>query len=287
MIAKLLKPLMQSLPDGLAFKITAYVAALPQRSKLKDANALKAATIKQYGSDNRKTAWCWGTQGPLVICVHGWGGGGGGDLALMAQSLSEDGFRVIALDMTAHGSSSGSRLSFRQFARDIAALSRSLDDEAINGGNKTEFDEVFAYVAFSAGGLSMMAARKLEGIFAKNYVLIASPQKPYPPLNLIQRKLGVSSNVLSRYRDYLSQQFECAWESITEKAFEYEPKKNLLLIYDQGDRLVCHQDGDKIKALWPSSQLVKVQGNSHKNMIYSKEVIESVRGFLKSKVVMA
>ena len=278
---KLLKPLMRSLPDSLAFKITKYVAALPQRSKLKDANALSNASRIQYGTHNRKTAWCWGNQGPLVVCVHGWGGGGGGDLAAMAQLLAGDGFRVVALDMTAHGSSSGKRLSFRQFSRDIAALTRALKKE----GEEVN-EEVFAYVGFSAGGLSMMAARKLEGISAKNYVLIASPQKPYPPLHLIQRKLGVSSTVLTRYQDFLSQQFGCAWESITEQVFFHEPQKNLMLIYDEGDRLVAHQDADRINTLWPEAELVKLQGNSHKNMIYSQEVIESVRSFLKDKMAM-
>lgn len=276
---KLLKPLMRSLPDSLAFKITQYVAARPQRSKLKDVNALNQATRIQYGANSSKTAWCWGKAGPLVVCVHGWGGGGGGDLAAMAQLLSHDGFRVIALDMTAHGSSSGNRLSFRQFGRDIAELTRSLTTD-VN-------EEVFAYVGFSAGGLSMMAARKLEGIVASNYVLIASPQKPYPPLDLIKRKLGVSSTVLSRYQNFLSGQFGCAWDSITETAFAYEANKNLMLIYGQGDRLVAHEDGDRIKELWPSAQLVKLEGTSHKNMIYSKEVIESVRDFLKAKMVAA
>jgi len=279
---KLLKPLMKSLPDSLAFKITQYVAALPQRSKLKDANALNKASRIEYGTNNSKTAWCWGKHGPLVVCVHGWGGGGGGDLAAMAQLLASDGFRVIALDMTAHGSSSGKRLSFRQFARDIAALTRSLKKE-VNDVN----EEVFAYVGFSAGGLSMMAARKLEGIVAKNYVLIASPTKPYPPLNLIERKLGVSDTVLARYQNFLSRQFGCAWDSITEMAFAYEANKNLMLIYDQGDRLVAHEDGDRIKELWPSAQLVKLEGTSHKNMIYSKDVIESVRVFLRDKKVIS
>jgi len=275
-IAKLLKPLMKSLPDSLAFKITAYVAALPQRSRLKDVNALNNATPKKYGRQNNKSAWCWGSKGPLVVCVHGWGGGGGGDLASMAQLLAGDGFRVVALDMTAHGNSSGKRLSFRQFGRDIAELTRSL--------KKDVNEDVFAYVGFSAGGLSMMAARKLEGIVANNYVLIASPQKPYPPLHLIQRKLGVSSSVLLRYQDFLSRQFGCAWDSITDTVFAYETNKNLMLIYDQDDRLVAHQDGDSIKALWPSAKLLKLQGTDHKNMIYSMEVIDSVREFLRSKV---
>ena len=90
-----------------------------------------------------------------------------------------------------------------------------------------------------------MAGRELEGLGAKKYVCISAPQKPYPPINLIRKKLGVSELVIKRYKDFLAGQFNCRWEEITQRAYASEPEGQLLLIYDETDRFVEHTDGDR------------------------------------------
>ncbi len=129
----------------------------------------------------------------------------------------------------------------------------------------------------------MMAARKSEGIMAENYVSISAPLRPYPPLDLIRRKLAVSQSVLNRHQVSFANELECEWDNITQMAYAFEDNKNLLLIYDEEDRLVSHEDGDHIKKQWPKSQLVKLRGNSHKNMIHSADMIQSVIDFLNQQ----
>ena len=269
MLTKLTKLIFNIIPENIAYSVTRFLASLPQKASLtrQDKEFLLHAKRIEFGSSNNsKIAWSWG-EGPIVILVHGWGGCGA-HMGGMATQIARKGFQAIAIDITAHGSSSGKRISFRMFSQDLAALVRSLDQS------------IYAYVGHSAGGLCMMAARELEGLHAKKYVCISAPKTAYPPIKLIIKKLGVSESVIHRYKVFLANQFNCQWEDITQRAFASDSQAELLLIYDAADRFVNHTDGDQIKLFWPTATLVKTQGNKHAKQISSPEIQEKVVGFL-------
>ena len=256
------------LPHRASYALVDYVVGLPQHLPSKNNHLMQQARRIDYGQTSDKVAWQWGN-GPLVICIHGWGGAGASDMAPMAMGIAAQGFQVIAIDMTAHGSSSGKRIGFKQFIADITEFSHCVEKP------------VHAYIGYSAGGLSMMAARVLHGVSAQKYVCISSPRKPYPPLVLLKKRLMVSNKILTHYQSHLASQFEMPWHDITAQCFAEESGKSLMLIYDTSDRFINHTDGDEIKAIWSTAHLVKTHGNSHRQMPDSTEVINEVVQYLK------
>jgi len=267
-IVNMIRPIIRFLPRNIAYALTRYLASLPQKPKLNDLDMAILTSARQikFGPGNNKTAWSWG-KGPIVIVVHGWGSCGAkmGELALR---IAGNGFEAIAIDITGHGYTPGKRISFKQFCRDIGELASYLEQE------------IYACIGHSAGGLCMMEARNPQQLEAKKYICISSPQKPYPALNMIRKKLQVPDSVIKHYQKYLASQFNCCWEEITQRVYWGDPNSQLLLLYDTSDSVVSHSDGDEIKACWSSSKLVKTQGISHSRQIHSTEIQNVVIDFL-------
>ena len=269
MLTKVIKPLFKIIPENAAYAVTRLLAAIPQKTTIskQDKAILSDAKRLEFGPNKGKVAWSWG-EGPLVILVHGWGSCGA-HMGSLAKDVSAKGFQTVAIDITAHGESSGKRISFRKFSRDLAALVKFLDQD------------VYAYVGHSAGGLCTMAGRKLENLSAKKYVCISAPQTPYPPITVIRKKLAVSDGIVERYKNFLADQFNCSWEEITQQVYACEQESQLLLLYDESDRFVDHIDGDAIKACWPSATLFKTQGIKHSQQVWAPEIKEKVVSFLQ------
>jgi len=258
---------MKVLPRELQFRIVANIAAQPQRVAATNTSFTQSATQVPYGTQREKAAWLVG-EGPLVVCIHGWGGGGANDLGTLALSIAAIGFKVAVLDLTGHGESPGNRIGFGIFIDDIAEFFTSLNEP------------VYAAIGFSAGGLSMMAARAQHQLSASKWACIASPCAPYPPLNLATKKLKLSAAVAEKYRVHLAKAFKSSWEDITKNCFTPYDAEKLLLIYDLNDTFITHHDADTIAAFWPSAEVVKTRGNKHKAMLDAEEVILTVCRFL-------
>ncbi|MEO1370064.1 MAG: alpha/beta fold hydrolase, partial [Acidobacteriota bacterium] len=100
------------------------------------------------GQPRSLRAWRWGSAGPAVLLVHGWGGRGL-QLGAFAEPLVEAGFRVLALDLPAHGESAGTSTSLPEAAEAITAVLDLLGGEP--GG-------VAGLIAHSFGCASTAAA---------------------------------------------------------------------------------------------------------------------------------
>lgn len=257
-------------PERMATSIVRSLAAMTQRPAVTAAqrDAIAAGKKLSYGDGN--AAWEWsppGGKGPLVIFVHGWAGRAA-QLAPMAQQVAALGFRAVALDVTGHGESPKRHTRWEYFIRDVPALARSLGED------------VYAYVGHSAGALSMMAARSLKGISAQRYACICAPSYPFPPVNVVQKKLRPKDAVMNNFKADIAKQFETTWDRLQTGCSFADLGTNLLLIYDETDRFVTHTEGDRIHGLAPGSRLIKTNQYSHQQSIEAPEIIQAVKDFL-------
>ena len=270
MILKIASFLIKISPENIGFAITKKLAARAQRlpiSKI-ESDAIENAKKIHYGKDNKNVAWSWG-EGPTVILVHGWGGQAS-QMAPLASQIATLGFNAVAIDITGHGSSPGSNVHWEFFLNDIAELSNKF-------GN-----DVYAYVAHSAGALSTMAARKSKHVRASRYVCICAPSHPYPPIEVIKKKLNPPENIIARYKTFIADQFESSWDTLEPGRSYLDAGSNLLLFYDETDRFVNHSEGDKIKALNPEARLIKTKSYSHAQILQSRELLDATCAFLKA-----
>src|SRR6266704_223067 len=269
MLIKAAKFVINVVPEAMANSITRSLAAMTQRTNISsfEREAMAQANRMSYGESN--VAWIWGN-GPLVVFVHGWSGRAA-QMAPLALYVANLGFRSVALDVTGHGDSPKRHTRWDYFFRDIAALSRSLDEE------------VYAYVGHSAGALSMMAARGLKGIRAQRYACICAPSFPFPPIDVIQKKLNPKEAVLESYKAYIAGQFETTWKQLQAGCSYADAGSNLLLFYDETDRFVNHSEGDRIQALCPGAQVVKTSAYSHQKILAAPELARTLGAFLQKE----
>jgi pimeloyl-ACP methyl ester carboxylesterase len=77
--------------------------------------------------EERLCSYSWGNGARTVLLVHGWSGDAT-QLLGYVEPLCAQGFRVIALDLPAHGQSTGRRVSVIHFARAILAAAQRYGD---------------------------------------------------------------------------------------------------------------------------------------------------------------
>jgi len=268
MVLQLTRFLLRLSPDWLGIRLIRTLAARTQRPRITEVqqHAMARADRLHYGPDGQHAAWVWG-HGPLVVLVHGWNGRAA-QLAPLALDIAQRGFRCVAIDITGHGSSPGQRTAWACFIDDIAALSQSLGQE------------VYAYVGHSAGGLAMMATRALKGIRAQRYVCICAPSHPFPPIDVIRARLRPRTSLLDLYKRHIARQFQASWEELERGRAYMEAGSDLLLFYDEADRLVAHGEGDRIQRLAPGARLTKTTPYGHTKVLSAPELAEAVGAFL-------
>lgn len=220
-----------------------------------------------YGRGGRNTAWAWG-EGPLVILVHGWNGRAA-QLAPLAEAIAELGFRSVAIDVTGQGSSPGKRIDWAYFVDDVAALQQALAED------------VHAYVGHSAGALTLMVGRSARGVNAGRYVSICAPSHPFPPIEVIRKRLDPPETVMTLYRDQIARQLSQSWDQLQSGGAWAGAGASHLLFYDEDDRLVPHTEGDSILAWCPGARLVKTRGYGHSGVLAAPELTEAVSEFLR------
>src|SRR6266581_1777866 len=269
MLITLAKFVVSVVPEATANSIIRSLAAMTQRPPISSSEqeAMAQASKVSYGENN--VAWIWG-RGPLVVFVHGWSGRAA-QMAPLALHVANLGFRSVAIDVTGHGDSPKRHTRWDYFFRDIAVLSQSLHEE------------VYAYVGHSAGALSMMAARALKGIHAQRYACICAPSFPFPPINVIQKKLNPKESVLEHYKRYIAGQFETTWEELEAGCSYANAGSDTLLFYDETDRFVHHSEGDRIQTLCPGAQVVKTRAYSHQEILAAPELARTLGAFLQQE----
>jgi pimeloyl-ACP methyl ester carboxylesterase len=270
MIVKVTKSLIRLLPEKSATGLVRALASRISRPRMTSAQkaALTTARKINYGCGMRNVAYSWGN-GPLLVLIHGWGGQAA-QMAPLALQLANSGFRCVAVDITGHGASRGSHSSWADFFKDIQLLNDVLGDE------------VFAYIGHSAGGLSAMAGSRLGSFKAQKYICISAPSFPYPPLFQIKKKLQPPSFIIEDYKSFLAEQFSTKWVELEAGNSFSGDGQNLLLFYDEKDRLVPKTEGEKIKSLCPKATLKITNSYSHSSIIDAPELVAAIKEFLPS-----
>lgn len=234
-----------------------------------DERLLEGTRSFAFGTGGHRPAWSVG-DGPIVALVHGWGGRGV-QMAPLAHDIAKKGYRCIFFDAGGHGDAGDERIGFHTFIDDCSRLAESLNES------------IFAWIGHSAGGLGMMAARRLRGLEADRYACLAAPLYPYVPIDTLRKSTGVAGEVLELVKPILAAQFQSEWDNLVlGSAYSPEPGKRLLLIYDRDDERVRPNDHEAIAPAWENICVVHTQGYGHNRILHAPEALTSVGSFVAS-----
>lgn len=251
----------------LAGELARQIFFRPIRTRANSAQLRVLASAQPITMDfeGRKLAlFSWG-EGPLVLLVHGWSGHAGQMTEFVAPLISA-GYRVVALDLPAHGQSGGQLSSVVHFGNAV----------------KTVVDQLgplHAIVAHSLGAAGVVQAF-LGGLPAERAVLISPPAQFHDYWRLFRSRMRMSHAV---------------WRALVERSErwlgvpfpEIHPEHNAprmtipaLILHGTADRVSPVTEGRRLVQLWPGAALREFDTGHVSILRDARAVAEAVR-FIK------
>ncbi len=269
---KLVRQAMNLMPSTLAASLIMKMVSkpIPFQTTEEQNKAQQTAKRIYWGANGQNVAYHWGNTDNLVLMFHGWGGCAA-QLAPMAETLHQKGYNLLAVDFTAHGESAGKKISFEQLMNDVQTIYQKFGSS------------VHSVIAHSAGAMCLMAVHQLTKIHTPKAVFINAPITPYPPMEIIKRKLDPSQRLLSACDHLILSQFQGLISKQGDPGC-YKPIEGmeLLVVNDLTDKITKPADGETIANLWPNSQRFLTKSLGHNGPLEDNATIENIIYFLKS-----
>ena len=206
-----------------------------------------------------------GTQCPMVMLLHGFGGAKEGPLfEIIADSLAAHGIASIRFDFNGHGASEGDFVDM--------TVPNEIEDakQVYDYVSNLRYVNSVALVGHSQGGVvAAMTAGELTAEGVRAVVLMApaavlrddairgntmgATYDPLDPPAYVElwggKRLG---------REYIKSAFSLP---IYETAARYQGKA--LIVHGTGDRVVPYTYGERFSSIWPGSTYVPLEGFDH------------------------
>lgn len=224
-------------------------------------------TYGRYGL----AAWSWG-QGPTVALLHGWGGHAG-QLTGFVEPLVAAGYRVVAADAPAHGTSPGDLSSLPDLARLVGRL--ALDEGPLHG-----------VIAHSLGAASAALALA-DGVEIERLVFIAPPTDGERWFHHFALNSGAPPAVIAEAKRRIAQYAGFDWRRMNlAVTIRQSPRLNrpLLVIHDQDDRQVPWHAGAVVAQDWPRARLITTRGLGHNRILRDPSVVHAAMSFVGNRV---
>ncbi|WP_235844740.1 alpha/beta fold hydrolase [Cupriavidus agavae] len=239
--------------------------------RLLDTARSEWALVTGQGGSRRVRVYRWGSQGPVVLLAHGWGGSAGQWHPLVGKLLAA-GCRVVAFDALSHGASDAGARGPRQTS--VLEMARSLLAVAWHVG------PVHAVVAHSLGGAAAALAIR-EGLPARGLVTIGAPADMTDACSTLAWQLGVAPHVLTRMRRNSEGWLGASWSSFNVPDIgRSRPVPPALVVHDRDDKEVRWQDGAAIAGAWPGARLLTTEGLGHRRILGDDAVREQIVQFV-------
>ncbi|MEW6405969.1 MAG: alpha/beta hydrolase [Chloroflexota bacterium] len=211
----------------------------------------------------------WGSNGPAVLLMHGWGGARA-QMTGFVDPLLFAGYRVVAYDQPAHGESDGTMTNLLEIAPSMDLLAR-------------QEGPFHAVIAHSFGTLITSYAlvernfpppARLIYLGAFNQLLESLPR--------FQVMAGLSDEIMDGFRAMLYEKFDRdLLESITNERLTPRIHIPALLFHDAADNVTPVEDSRAIAKVWEHARYIETEGLGHRGALQSKSIHEQVVKFLK------
>lgn len=223
-------------------------------------------TAKKYTIQNRIAAFEWGLpEHPLVILLHGWSGRGT-QMAGFADSLVENGFRVVALDGPAHGDSQGTTTHVGEFSQFLIDI-------------QSELGPYHTVIAHSFGaGCSVLATSR--GLRVQKLVLIAGPSRYELVVRFFLKSLKLSQRSQNYFITALADRVKLPVSEMNVGVIGNTISTPVLVIHDEQDHEVSVKAAEEIKLNWPTAELLITSGLGHRRVLRDPKVIASTVKFI-------
>jgi pimeloyl-ACP methyl ester carboxylesterase len=210
--------------------------------------------------------WRWGT-GPAVLLVHGWEANHGDMLGFVAPLLAA-GLSPVALDLPAHGASTGETATIPQLAAAIVAVG-------------VAHGPVQGVIAHSIGAASSSVALA-RGLAAGRVVLLAAPARYRAQARQVARMVGLDdADWPAMEAELLALGTELS--AIDLPAMAPNLAAAALFVHSADDRVIPLSDARENAARWPGARLVTVDGLGHARLLRDPAIVAKTVAFIADR----
>jgi pimeloyl-ACP methyl ester carboxylesterase len=197
--------------------------------------------------------------------VHGWSGHAR-QLARFVTPLVEGGKRVVALDLPAHGASTGKETTLFEMARAIG------DVAAVCG-------EVEGAIGHSLGAAALTWALR-TGLAVERAVLLAPALEPSDFAHRVSVGLGMVQAAEAGFVARIEARVGRSMQSMRLSQHVGELSTAALVLHDPEDDEIPLAHGLELASAWPGAQFEHIPGVGHHGILKSPWVVERATRFL-------
>jgi esterase/lipase len=211
-------------------------------------------------------------EGDLVLLVHGWESNAG-SMSAVASTLSALGFRVVALDLPAHGQSQLTHTNLRECTEALRALIYQLRPV-----------KPFSVISHSFG--SAVTAMALAGSRYEidKWIMLTSPNKIFDIFNDYKKQIALSEVAFEELLQLAQFILKEPIEDVTvERKAALVNYSSLTLIHDVNDKVLPFSNSLHFSKVLRNAELYKLKNAGHYRMLYNGGVLFKIsRMFTKT-----
>lgn len=187
-------------------------------------------------------------------------------MGAFAEPLMEKGYRVVALDGPAHGSSEGERTNVGDYAKFLIRAQKELGP----------FKAVIAH-SFGAG-CSVLAAS--WGLQVEKLVLVAGPSRYEVVVDDYLKFISVSPLAQKYFLQSLAQKVGLTAKELNVGNIGSKLQTPALIVHDKEDKEVGYAAALEIKEAWPHAHLLTTSNLGHRRILKDPKVTQQVAEFI-------
>lgn len=236
----------------------------------KEIEVLKKAKKERLKFEGEELAiYEWGQGSKYALLCHGWESNAG-CLGAFVPLLIEKGYKVIAFDGPAHGSSEGKQatlISFTNVAKQVV--------------KKYGLPEIA--MGHSLGANVIMLLCYEEKITIDKCVLISPVNRIRSVFDGFKAIFKIPENIYQIMIEKISKRANYRLDDLLfEKIVSKTAYNQVLLMHDVEDKITAVSHSEAIAKNWKKAAYKPIQGSGHYKILWHDQTIEYVKEFLKS-----
>lgn len=239
----------------------------PRRARIREEESMVLIGGREFElavAHHKVGGWSWG-EGPSMVLVHGWGGHAA-HMTAFVSPLVAAGYRVVALDMPGHGSSSVGRSSIVHFAAALKELNLRIGP-------------THGLIAHSLGAAASLYAIAL-GMSVRRAVFFAPPARFEPMWERVQREYGIPSNIWNRVMRETERWLELDFASLSPLSLATRIKVPSLIVHDESDGEIPFEDGQEVARSMGAASFHKTSGLGHLRILKDRRAVATAVSFV-------
>ncbi|MGF1619936.1 MAG: alpha/beta fold hydrolase [Rhodomicrobiaceae bacterium] len=210
-------------------------------------------------------AYGWG-EGPVILLVHGWAGHAGQMIDLVGPLVAR-GFRVMAIDMPAHGRSEGSLSSLIHFANAILAA-------------RGQYGPIHGVVTHSLGAAGLIRA-VLGGLSIEKVVMMAPQSQFHDIWRAFRNGMGMSETVWAEMVEISERWLGVPFAEVHPTFGAPKMTAAALVLHGLNDRVTPAIEGSRLASLWPGARLETLEAG-HRSILTDERAIQRAAEFFQT-----